>query len=91
MGRRLVFCYLIHFDKPYHHARHYVGSTVDVPKRLARHRRSDGANLLRVLNKAGIGYRVVRVWLDGGEREQILKRVGHNARYCPICRRNSHG
>jgi predicted GIY-YIG superfamily endonuclease len=29
--------YLIHFDRPYHHARHYIGYTDDVDARLAGH------------------------------------------------------
>lgn len=29
--------YLLHFSKPYKHARHYIGYTDDLDKRLARH------------------------------------------------------
>lgn len=31
--------YLIHFDQPYQHTRHYIGSTTDLERRLKEHRR----------------------------------------------------
>lgn len=46
--------YLIHFEKPYKHARHYLGYTNDLEKRLARHRNGNGARLIDVINNAGI-------------------------------------
>ena len=36
-GESLV--YLLHFDQPYQHARHYIGSTMDLERRLPEHRR----------------------------------------------------
>lgn len=47
-------CYLIHFERPYRHARHYLGWTVDLEARLAKHRAGNGARLLRVATAAGI-------------------------------------
>jgi predicted GIY-YIG superfamily endonuclease len=29
--------YLIHFDRPYKHSRHYLGYATDVDERLERH------------------------------------------------------
>ena len=31
------YVYLLHFDQPYKHARHYLGYTVNVDQRLAMH------------------------------------------------------
>jgi hypothetical protein len=43
--------YLLHFDRPYRHARHYLGWTADetVDARLARHRAGGGARLIAVI------------------------------------------
>ena len=81
--------YLIHFDSPYHHARHYLGSSKDVPSRLEDHRNGRGANLLKVVSQAGIGFSVVRQWAGGGrELERKFKKAQHNTRLCPICNKN---
>lgn len=36
-GESLV--YLVHFEQPYQHTRHYLGSTTDLERRLQEHRR----------------------------------------------------
>ena len=36
-GKSLI--YLLHFEKAYHHTRHYLGSTDDLERRLKEHRR----------------------------------------------------
>ena len=56
--------YLIHFDRPLHHARHYLGYCADgtLEVRLIRHRAGRGARLLAVLRELNIGWRVVRVF-----------------------------
>jgi predicted GIY-YIG superfamily endonuclease len=78
--------YLIHFDRPYHHARHYLGSSNDVPSRLEDHKSGRGANIMKVVTDAGIGWSVSRMWLDGGrELERKFKKAQHNSRLCPIC------
>ena len=41
--------YLLHFDRPYAHARHYTGWTTDLTTRLADHAAGHGARLLAVL------------------------------------------
>lgn len=77
--------YLIHFDENFKHARHYSGYTLDLEKRLNEHRAGRGAKLLKAVNGAGIGWRVVRVWLDGRGREKFIKRCKNNPRFCPVC------
>lgn len=89
----MTTCYLIHFDQPIggegrNSARHYVGYTVNLKRRLAQHRRGGkkAAHILAYLKQAKVGWRVVRLWRDGGEAlEYRLKDAGHYDRLCPIC------
>ncbi len=80
--------YLICFEKKYHHAKHYIGfAESDVEKRLEKHRKGQGAKLLKALNKAGINYSVVRVWEDVDRHfERKLKNCKNSKRYCPYCK-----
>ena len=78
--------YLLCFDRPYHHARHYLGFAEDLDARLAQHRRGAGARLIQVIAGAGIGWRLARTW-PGGDRtlERRLKNQHHGPRLCPAC------
>lgn len=78
--------YLLHFDRPYRHARHYCGWAADVPARLALHEAGHGARLMAVIKAAGIGFTLARTWPGTRGRERQLKRQGGAARRCPICR-----
>jgi predicted GIY-YIG superfamily endonuclease len=77
--------YLLHFDRPYGHARHYLGWTADLPSRLAEHAAGRGARLLEVVSQAGIGWQLARTWTGGRARERQLKRQGGASRCCPCC------
>jgi predicted GIY-YIG superfamily endonuclease len=77
--------YLLHFDRPYRHARHYCGWTADLPARLAAHHDGRGARLLEVIRAVGIGYRLARTWTGGRGRERQIKRQGGLSRCCPLC------
>lgn len=79
--------YLLHFDEPYVHARHYLGWTAgdDVAARLAEHAAGRGARLLAVVASAGIGWRLARTWPGTRARERQLKRKGGMSRRCPLC------
>ena len=77
--------YLLHFDRPYKHARHYTGSTDNLPARLRAHQRGQGARLLAVVAAAGIGWTLARTWPGGRDRERQLKRQGGASRHCPLC------
>ena len=86
--------YLIHFDKPYKHARHYLGYTAleSANARLQRHKSGDGAKLLRVCNENNIDYDIVRMWdcnniHDAKVLEHKLKKQHNSAKLCPICRK----
>lgn len=81
-------CYLLHFDRPYKHARHYLGWTLDLPKRLDEHLNGNGARLIDVITAEGIGFEVARVWTGMTLRdEKRLKARGSGVRLCPLCRK----
>jgi predicted GIY-YIG superfamily endonuclease len=77
--------YLLHFDQPYRHARHYVGWATNVKRRLAEHEAGRGARLLAVVKAAGIGWQLARMWPGSRVRERQIKRQGGHARQCPLC------
>ena len=79
--------YLIHFDKKYKHAQHYIGFTENLDQRLHDHEHSTrGARLLQVVKDAGINFSVVRTWPDGDRTfERHLKNMKKSSCYCPVC------
>ena len=77
--------YLIHFDRPYKHALHYLGWAKNLDSRMEHHRRGNGARLLAVIQNAGIGWRVVRTWPGGRDVEARKKKQGSRGRHCPVC------
>ena len=85
MGQRGTV-YLLHFDRPYEHARHYTGWTADLAARLEEHRTGRGARLLAVAREAGIGWTLARTWTGDRARERQLKNEGGASRRCPECR-----
>lgn len=81
----MAVVYLIHLDEPYKHARHYLGFTLNLQARIKLHRSNCGAKLLRAVNRAGIGWTVVRTWEGGRPLESALKRQKNAPRLCPVC------
>ena len=80
-------CYLLHFDRPYRHAAHYTGWSIDIVERIRRHREGNGARLVEVVTQAGIDFVVARVWIGADRvKERRLKRSGGASRYCPVCK-----
>ena len=84
--------YLVHLDRAYvggpgprAAARHYLGTTTDLPGRIAEHRAGKGSRLLAAVAAAGIGFTVARTWPGGRELERRLKRRHNSPRLCPIC------
>lgn len=77
--------YLLHFDQPYKHARHYLGSADDLDARLARHASGNGARLIEVISQAGITWRLARTWPGGRDLERQLKRRKNTPTLCPLC------
>ena len=77
--------YLIHFDSPYRHARHYLGWTADLDARLEAHRTGRGARLMEVITLAGITWQLARTWPGGRARERAIKNRHEAPRLCPLC------
>jgi predicted GIY-YIG superfamily endonuclease len=83
---RTTVVYLLHLSqKIAGHAGHYLGSATDLDRRLAEHRRGQGARLTQVAVELGIELRLVRTWPGGRQRERQLKRQKHHPRLCPLC------
>ena len=77
--------YLIHFDRPYKHAQHYLGSTSNLKRRLQEHREGHGGRLMAVITQAGITWRLARTWEGGHVLERRFKRWHGGKKLCPIC------
>lgn len=79
--------YLLCFDAPFSHARHYLGWAApgNLSARLAHHAAGTGANLLLHVGKAGITWRLTRTWPGDRYLERRLKNRGGHARLCPAC------
>jgi len=83
--------YLLHFDEPFGHARHYSGWASNLEGRLRHHERGTGANLLRHVRNAGIGWTLARTWTGDRNLERRLKNRGGAARLCPLCQQCKNG
>jgi predicted GIY-YIG superfamily endonuclease len=83
--------YLLHFDRPFGHARHYLGWALDLNARLADHGKAHGSALMRAVAAAGIGWRLAATWEGDRYRERQLKNRGGHARKCPICQAEAAG
>lgn len=83
--------YLLHFDPPYRHARHYLGSCKgkkrkSVERRVAQHVAGAGSPLVRAAVEAGSQVVIARLWPGDRTRERQLKTQGGASRLCPICK-----
>lgn len=79
--------YLLHFDTPFHHAEHYLGSADVLTHRILDHAKGNGANLMRHVRNAGITFIVVKTWAGDRKMERRLKnRGGAKRSHCPVCR-----
>ena len=77
--------YLIHFNSPYKHSKHYLGFTTNLAERIADHRAGVGSRLLQVVNNAGISWKVARTWSGNRRLERQLKRRKEAPALCPLC------
>jgi predicted GIY-YIG superfamily endonuclease len=86
LDRNCGTIYLLHFEQPFKHARHYMGWASKLEERLYHHEQGTGANLLRHVKAAGISWELVRTWnnVDRNE-ERRMKNMGGLARVCPLC------
>lgn len=85
--------YLLHFDTPYKHAKHYLGfveSSEGLQARLTRHAKGQGARLLEIVSGAGIGFKLARTWSNASrDFERKLKNRKETPHLCPICNPNA--
>jgi predicted GIY-YIG superfamily endonuclease len=77
--------YLLHFERRYKHAGHYLGYTRDLEARIRAHRLGQGARLMEVIAQAGIPFVVARTWEGGRDMEMALKTWKNGPKLCPIC------
>lgn len=82
------YVYLLHFDQPFHHARHYLGWASNLNARVEHHRKgTSGVRLMEAVRDAGIGFEVARTWNNVTKKfERRLKNQGGLSRHCPICK-----
>jgi len=82
--------YLLHFERSYHHARHYLGYTDDLESRLAAHRAGRGSPLVAAAVRDGIDFDLAATWPGDRHQERRLHRYRNSPRrLCPICRADS--
>ncbi len=82
--------YLLHFERPIspdHPARHYLGWTNDLYRRLRAHEQGRGARLTQVALERGISWRLAAIWPGDRGYERLLKRRKGAPRFCPLCQR----
>jgi predicted GIY-YIG superfamily endonuclease len=86
MGRLVIgTVYLLHFDRPYHHARHYIGFTRDLARRTERHRAGRGSPLIEAASNDGIEFTVARVWHNVTGRFERRVHKMQAKLVCPVC------
>lgn len=78
--------YLLHFDRPLAHARHYIGWTEDLERRLRKHERGGGAAIVTAALEEGIGIVLAATFTGTKRDEGKLKDRGGARRICPVCR-----
>ena len=76
--------YLLHFERPYHHARDYLGYADD-EGRLAARRAGHGSPLVAAAFREGIAFTLAATWPGDRRQERRLHRFHNSPRQlCPI-------
>lgn len=78
--------YLLHFERKYHHAQHYLGITDNLQQRLEVHRSGQGSPLVRAAVQSGISFQLAKTWQGDRYLERHLKSWHKSRQLCPICR-----
>lgn len=78
--------YLLHFSPSYKHAKHYIGFSPNIERRIKDHISGNGGRLPQVAALAGCTIMCVRMW-PGKDRtfERRSKNRKDAPRLCPIC------
>jgi hypothetical protein len=85
--------YLIHFPRPYRHAKHYLGWTErELDARLEEHVKGQGSPLVYAMcQQEGITTverlreLVARTWEADRHTERSIKNRGGKSKSCPVC------
>lgn len=78
--------YLLHFQRFYHHARHYLVYSDDLDARVAAHRAGRGSPLVAAAVRDGIDFELAATWPGDRHEERGLHRYRNSPRrLCPIC------
>ena len=85
------YAYLLHFQRRYFHAGHYLGATACLDARITLHQTGRGAKLLKAVVAAGITFELVRLWKGASwqevhDLERTLKKRHDGPGLCPVCR-----
>ncbi len=83
--------YLLHYDRPQHHAQHYLGFTDDLDARTVRHLNGFRGRLPAVFSELGISFTIARNWEGDRKLERKLKKRKNGRKLCPICLKEKHG
>jgi hypothetical protein len=76
----------LHFTKPFGRARHYIGWSPDINRRVSRHKEGKGAKFTMGALRHGADLLLVRIWPGGDRRlEWELKHKGTHQALCPLC------
>lgn len=82
--------YILHFHKPFHHAKHYVGwcKVGRFGERMSEHHRGIGAKLTAAVKEAGIGWEIS--WRKGSPlNERWIKNQKRTPCICPYCNKSN--
>lgn len=87
--------FLLHFDPPYHHARHYLGYAKGIGRgrhyaeQIARNVKIGPHELVMAVQQAGCVISVADVWVgESRPLQRKMRACGSLSRFCPICREN---
>ena len=84
--------YLLHFDRSYRHARHYIGFTQNLEQRLADHRAGRGSPLIAAAIADGIDFQLAAIWEgDRHDERRLHRQKNTRARLCPVCVASERG
>lgn len=85
------YVYVLHFETPFKHAKHYVGWSTNLSYRLGHHRNGTGARLCQVVKENGGRWVVSALWESASrDDERKLKNRKETPRLCPVCTGHAH-
>jgi len=78
--------YVLHFNPPYRHAKHYIGYTKIGLRRIERHMAGNGSPLVRAAIQFGCEVKVAHYFRKGTrDLERKLKNRKDTPRWCCEC------